>query len=116
VRSLFYLTNYGYNKAVLGLLIEGEIMNARTETVRAKVSHDTKVAAEIVLNELGLTMSEAINLMLVQVKMRKALPFKIAIPKEPNPETRRALEETDGGIGLIKCKDIDDLFEQLDID
>ena len=42
-------------------------MDARTETVRAKVSHKTKKEAERVLERLGLTMSEAINLMLIQV-------------------------------------------------
>lgn len=87
----------------------------RTDTVRAKVTHETKVGAEFVLNSLGLTMSEAINLMLVQVNMQKGLPFEIKIPETPNAETRKALEETDKGIGLTTCKDVDDLFDQLGI-
>jgi len=33
----------------------------RTDTVRAKVSHEIKARAEHVLNDLGLSMSEAIN-------------------------------------------------------
>ena len=87
----------------------------RTDTVRAKVSHETKVGAEAVLNSVGLSMSEAINLMLIQVIMRRELPFKIALPNVPNEETRKALEATDQGKGLIKCKDIDDLFSKLGI-
>jgi len=85
----------------------------RTDTVRAKVSHKTKVNAERILTSLGLSMSEAINLMLVQVTMQKALPFGISIPKTPNAETLKALDETDQGKGLIECKDVDDLFDKI---
>jgi len=87
----------------------------RIETVRAKVSHETKIGAERVLKCLGLSMSEAINLMLVQIKMRKALPFEIAMVHTPNAETKKSLDETDKGKGLIGCKDEDDLFDQIGI-
>lgn len=87
----------------------------RTDTVRAKVSHETKVNAELILNKLGLSMSEAINLMLVQVSMQKALPFEISIPKVPNAETEKVLKATDKGKGLITCKNIDDLFDKVGI-
>lgn len=87
----------------------------RTDTVRAKVSHETKVGAELILNKLGLSMSEAINLMLVQVTMQKALPFALAIPKVPNAETEKQLRATDKGKGLIQCKDIDELFDKVGI-
>ena len=33
--------------------------------------------------------------------------------KIPNVKTRNALEETDNGIGLVKCNNIDDLFDKL---
>ena len=87
----------------------------RSDTVRAKVSHDTKVNAEQVLSQLGLSMSEAINLMLIQVSLQKALPFDIVIPKIPNAETAKVLKETDERKGLIACKDADDLFDKLGI-
>lgn len=87
----------------------------RTDTVRAKVSHETKVGAERVLSQLGLSMSEAINLMLVQVTMQKGLPFEITMPKTPNAETEKALKETDKGKGLIECKDADDLFDKIGV-
>jgi len=87
----------------------------RTETVRARVSHATKVGAERVLKTLGLSMSEAINLTLVQIKMRKGLPFEVAIPDEPNAETKRSLDATDKGKGLISCKNAKDLFNKLGI-
>ena len=40
-------------------------------------------------------MSEAINLMLVQVNMQKGLPFEVKFPRRPNEETKKALDETD---------------------
>ncbi len=87
----------------------------RTETVRAKVSYKTKLDAELILEKLGLSMSEAINLMLVQVAMQRALPFDIAMSKIPNAETEEILEETDKGEGLIECKNADDFFGKIGI-
>jgi DNA-damage-inducible protein J len=87
----------------------------RSDTVRAKVSHETKMSAERVLSKLGLSMSEAINLMLIQVSMQKGLPFEISLPKVPNAETAKVLKETDEGKGLVECKDIDDLFDKVGI-
>ena len=87
----------------------------RSDTVRAKVSHKTKMEAKRILNKLGLSMSEAINLMLVQVSLKKALPFEITMSKTPNAETKKILDETDKDKGLIKCKDADDLFDKIGI-
>ena len=36
-------------------------------------------------------------------------------PIMPNPETQRVLKETDEGIGLVECEDVDDLFDKLGI-
>ena len=87
----------------------------RTDTVRAKVNHNTKVSAEHVLHKLGLSMSDAINLMLIQVSMRKGLPFEIVISKVPNADTEKVLKATDKGKDLITCKDADDLFDKVGI-
>jgi len=87
----------------------------RTETVRSKVSHNTKVSAENILNELGLSMSEAINLMLRQVVIRRALPFDLTLSNQPNIETAKILKEAEAGIGLVECEDEKDLFKKLDI-
>ena len=34
----------------------------------------------------------------------------------PNAETQKAMDESDKGIGLTKCKDIEDLFRNLNTD
>jgi hypothetical protein len=47
---------------------------------------------------------------------RKKCPIcsKYSVPPF-NDETIKALRETQAGKGLIKCKDVDDLFRQLEI-
>jgi len=87
-------------------------MTAKTAIVRARVRPDIKAGAQNILDKLGLTISETINLLLVQIKMKKALPFSVQIPNE---ETRKVLEDSEKGIGLNKCKDVDDFYNQLGI-
>lgn len=89
--------------------------SVRTDTVRAKVSHETKCRAERVLSLLGLSMSDAINLLLIQIDMKNGLPFELVIRKFPNAETRKELEATDRGEGLVESEDSDDFFEKIGI-
>lgn len=84
----------------------------KTAIVRARVKPNIKAGAEKVLKKLGLSVSETINLLLVQIDLRKALPFDVEIPNE---ETRKVLDECERGIGLKKCKDINDFFNQMGI-
>ena len=86
-------------------------MSIKTETVRARVSHKTKVAAERVLKNLGLSMSETINLLLVQIKLKKGLPFEVRMP---NAETRKVLEESAKGKNAKRFDSVDALFDDLE--
>lgn len=88
----------------------------RTDTVRAKVSHDTKVSAELILEQLGLSMSEAINLLLVQIKLRRALPFDISIPDLPNAETLEAMKDAEENKSLTEYDSPEHFFKGLGID
>lgn len=83
----------------------------RKETVRARVTPELKRDVENVLGEVGLTMSEAINLFMAQIKLRQGIPFEI---KLPNAETKTVLDAADKGIDLHSAKDINDLFKQLE--
>lgn len=84
----------------------------KSETVRARIEPKLKHDAESVLSKLGLSFSQAIELFLCQVNMRKGLPFDVKIP---NKETRKAMEDTDKGKGIVRCKDTKDMFEKLGI-
>jgi addiction module RelB/DinJ family antitoxin len=57
---------------------------ARTSNVFARVEPAVKEQAEIVLDELGIPMSNAIGIFLRQVALRRGLPFDVKLP-EPAP-------------------------------
>jgi DNA-damage-inducible protein J len=85
---------------------------SKTETVRARIEPRLKKEAEHVLEDLGLSATQAITLFYRQVTLRKALPFDVVIP---NATTRKTLEGTDAGKDLVVCKDADDMFRKLGI-
>lgn len=60
--------------------------------VRARIDRAVKERAAAALGEMGLTLSEAIRLLLVRVAAERALPFDV---KVPNAATRAAMAETD---------------------
>jgi DNA-damage-inducible protein J len=62
--------------------------------VRARIDGQVKEKAAKVLADMGLSVSDAIRLLLVRVAAEKALPFEI---KVPNAETRAAIAELEQG-------------------
>ncbi len=62
----------------------------KTTTVRARVEPALKNEVEDILGELGLTVSETIHLLYRQIKLRRGLPFEVAIPNEITARTLRA--------------------------
>lgn len=89
--------------------MEGRIM-AKTETIRARVEAKLKADAEAVLDELGLTASDAIRLFYKQVALRRGLPFDVVIP---NSATRKAMRDVIEGRELTQYKDTQEMFEKL---
>lgn len=67
---------------------------ASDAVVRARIDAEVKEEAGRVLAEMGLTVSDAIRLMLVRVAAEKAMPFPIRVP---NAETIAAMEEARSG-------------------
>ena len=97
--------------------IEVKIMHTHASVykdsiVKARVNSELKYQAEKVLRKLGLSTSEAINALFSQINLTKSVPFQLKIP---NKETRKAIEETEAGIGIVECKDMDDLFDKLEL-
>lgn len=57
---------------------------AKTSNVFVRVEPEIKEKAELVLNELGIPMSNAVNIFLRQVILQKGIPFDLTIvQKEP---------------------------------
>jgi len=85
---------------------------AKTAMIRARTTPDLKTETERVFEKLGISTSEAINLFLSQVRLRKGLPFDVKIP---NKTTLKAMKDADERENLIVCKDADDMFKKLGI-
>ncbi len=68
-----------------------------TDTVvRARIDSDTKERASEALQAMGLSVSDAIRLLLLRVADEKRLPFTIQVP---NPTTAKAMKELEDGKG-----------------
>ncbi len=64
--------------------------------VRSRIDADTKKRAASALGAMGLTISDAIRLLLLRVADEKRLPFDV---KVPNAESRRAMTQLRKGKG-----------------
>ncbi len=56
------------------------IIMARTATVFARVEPEVKKQAEIVLERLGIPMSNAVDMFLRQVVIQRGIPFEMKLP------------------------------------
>ena len=70
-------------------------MNSDTY-VRARIDSVTKARAADALGDMGLSISDAIRLLMLRVADERRLPFEI---KAPNSTTRQALTELEAGKG-----------------
>ena len=71
---------------------------AKNATVRARVDDQVKTRAEKILRRVGVTTSDAVNLLLHQIILRDGLPFDVRVP---NQATREAIAETRAGGGRV---------------
>jgi DNA-damage-inducible protein J len=79
---------------------------ATDTTVRARIDDRVKKEAAHVLEDMGLSVSDAIRMMLMRVAAEKALPFEV---KVPNAVTARTLRKADRGEDLVRSKNAADL-------
>lgn len=81
------------------------------DSVRARIDTKTKNAANAALAAMGLSVSDAIRMMLRRVADEKRLPFEV---KVPNAESLQAKHELESGKGK-RFKSADGLFDDLGI-
>lgn len=79
------------------------------DVVRARIDGQIKEEASAVLASIGLTVSDAVRLMMTRIAKEKALPFE---PLIPNEETVAAMRETRAG-NLTTFDNIDSLMDDL---
>ncbi len=82
------------------------------ELVQVRIDRAVKKEAVAVLAGMGLTVSDAIRLLLTRVAHEKALPFA---PLILNDATIEAIEEARKG-GLPRCSSVPALFADLHAD
>ena len=85
-------------------------MSADT-VVRARIDSDTKQRAAEALQAMGLSVSDAIRLLLIRVANEERLPFVL---KVPSSATRKAMDELERGKGK-RFDSAEELFEDLGI-
>ncbi|MGA9583051.1 MAG: type II toxin-antitoxin system RelB/DinJ family antitoxin [Allosphingosinicella sp.] len=69
---------------------------AAAEVVRARVDADLKRDATMVLSGMGLSVSDAIRMMLVRVAAERALPFEVRVPNRATQKALDAAESSEG--------------------
>ena len=85
---------------------------SKTATARARIEPEVKEEAEKILQDCGLTASQAISLFYRQVILERGLPFSI---KSFNEETRRVLRDSEKGVEVEQFESAEALFEDLGI-
>lgn len=82
----------------------------KTDTVvRARIDSATKERASIALDAMGLSVSDAIRLLMRRVADDQQMPFDLRVP---NAATRAAMAALDAGKGQTFAS-VDALFEDL---
>ncbi len=79
--------------------------------VRARIDSDTKRRATEALRAMGLSVSDAIRLLLIRVADEQRLPFAVQVP---NAVTVTAMQGPARGEGQ-RFDSAEDLFRDLDI-
>src|ERR1700680_736565 len=89
--------------------LRGQLM--ATTMVHVRVDEKTKLRAAKTLAAMGISVSDAVRMLLVRVAAEKALPFDV---KLPNTTTAKAMRATDKGKGK-RLKSADERFKNLGI-
>ena len=85
---------------------------SKSAMIRARIDPILKEETEDIFQQLGLTTTQAITLFYQQVSLNQGLPFEVRIP---NQTTRRTFEDTDAGENVIRCQDVEEVFDKLDL-
>ena len=85
-------------------------MITSNDIVRARVTAEIKSNAVKVLDEMGLSVSDAIRMLLIRIAKEQAMPFDV---KVPNAHTREAIKDIkDGAVRTLES--FEDLLDDMD--
>ena len=88
-------------------------MTAQTSMLHVRVDDETKAKAAQALSAMGLSVSDAVRLLLHRVVVDQAFPLEL---KVPNAETRAAMAEADRITRARRARfaTADDLFADIE--
>ena len=87
-------------------------MSTADTYVRARIDTETKERAAEALAAMGLSISDAIRLLMLRIADERRLPFEV---KAPNATTRKAVKQLEAGKGK-RFATVDDLMADLHAD
>jgi len=90
----------------------------KNSTINLRVNSEVKEQAGMILDAMGLSFSDAFNLMLHQIKIQRSLPFDVvAYSRTPKAETLAHIERIENGeeelVGPFSTKE--ELWKSLGI-
>ena len=89
----------------------------KSEVIHARIESNVKNDSQLILNKIGISISQAVDLFLRQVVLKKGLPFELALPeKEDLVSFAENVSSVDAGKPSDKAKQIMKLYEDGIID
>ena len=83
-------------------------------TINVNVDEKVKEQAKETLEYLGTNFTNVINMLLRQIILTESIPFEVKIARL-NAETKKAMEETEKGIGLSKgYTNLEEMWKDLE--
>lgn len=87
-------------------------MNKADTYVRARIDSETKMRATDALEAMGLSVSDAIRLLMLRIADEQRMPFEVRVPSR---KTLEAIEELESGKAK-RFKNVKALMDDLDAD
>ena len=91
----------------------------KSEVIHARVQSDIKQQSDDILKSIGITISQAVDLFLHQVVLKKGIPFKLDNEEKTLNDTEQLayiINSVDGKEPSPKAKKIIHLYANGDID
>lgn len=82
----------------------------KTATLNIRLDPSVKIDVRGILEEIGLTASEAVTLFFKRVISEKGIPFPVNIP---NRKTRQVIEDSRNGVNINEYDSVDELLKTL---
>lgn len=83
--------------------------------IQARIDSKVKNDAENIINQLGMSLNEAIRMFLMQVIIHKGIPFKPTLKPEyePNEVLQQIIADVENKKDLTHYKNTDEMWQDL---